>query len=35
MYQAVHGVEDKKKMPNPMDEEQFIKDFKEFINGDQ
>ena len=24
MYQAIHGEEDKKKMPNPMDEEAFI-----------
>lgn len=26
-YQAVHGEEDKKGMPNPNDEEQFLKDF--------
>ena len=29
MYQAVHGEEDKKHMPNPNDEAQFLKDFKE------
>ena len=28
MYQAVHGEEDKKFMPNPADEERFIEDFK-------
>lgn len=33
MYRAVHGVEDEKKMPNPMDEAQFIKDFNEMVNG--
>jgi hypothetical protein len=27
MYQAVHGEEDKKNMPNPADEERFIEDF--------
>ena len=32
MYQAIHGEEDKKKMPNPRDEEQFIKDFNEMFN---
>lgn len=31
MYQAVHGVEDKEKMPNPQDEAQFIKDFNEML----
>lgn len=29
MYQAIHGEEDKKFMPNPNEEEAFIKDFKE------
>jgi hypothetical protein len=29
MYQAVHGEEDKKGTPNPMDEEQFVNDFNE------
>lgn len=28
MYQAIHGEEDKKFMPNPNDEERFIEDFK-------
>ena len=28
MYQAVHGEEDKKFMPNPNDEKRFIEDFK-------
>jgi hypothetical protein len=28
MYEAVHGEEDKKKMPNPADEEQFLKDWE-------
>lgn len=32
MYSAIHGEEDKKFMPNPMDEEQFLKDFNEFHN---
>ena len=31
MYQAVHGEEDKKFMPNPNDEERFIEDFKKRI----
>lgn len=29
MYRAVHGEEDRRHTPNPIDEEQFIKDFKE------
>ena len=29
MYRAVHGEEDKKFMPNPADEKQFLKDFKD------
>ena len=29
MYQVIHGEEDKKKMLNPADEEQFIEDFFE------
>ena len=33
MYRAVHGEEDAKKMPNPMAEPQFQKDFKDFINA--
>lgn len=32
-YRAVHGEEDKKFMPNPNDDEAFLKDFKEFINS--
>lgn len=32
MYQAIHGDEDKKKMPNPADEEEFVKDFNETYN---
>lgn len=30
LYRAVHGGEDKKIMPNPQDEEQFLKDFKDY-----
>lgn len=33
LYRAVHGEEDKKFMPNPNDDEGFIKDFKDFINS--
>lgn len=32
MYSAIQGEEDKKKMPNPANEEQFIKDFNEMFN---
>ena len=32
MYEAIHGEEDKTKMPNPKDQEQFEKDFKELMN---
>ena len=32
MYQAIHGEEDKKKMPNPIDEEDFIKNFDAMFN---
>ena len=32
MYRAVHGEEDKKFMPNPADEEQFLKDFEDYIS---
>ena len=32
MYEAVHGEEDKKFMPNPADEEQFMEDWKDFID---
>lgn len=27
-YQAIHGEEDKKRMPNPIDDEKFLKDFE-------
>ena len=33
MYQAVHGEEDKKKMPNPNDEEAFIEHFDALFNS--
>ena len=33
VYAAIHGEEDKKKMPNPADEEQFIKEFDKLFNG--
>ena len=32
-YIATHGEEDKKFMPNPVDEERFQEDFKDYING--
>ena len=32
MYQSIHGEEDKKGMPNPKDEKQFIKEFNEMYN---
>ena len=32
MYRAIQGEEDKKNMPNPANEEQFIKDFNELVN---
>lgn len=32
MYQAIHGEEDKQKMPNPNDEEDFIKNFDAMFN---
>ena len=31
-YTAIHGEEDKKRMPNPIDDEKFLKDFKEMYN---
>ena len=31
-YTAIHGEEDKKFMPNPTDEEQFLEDFNEMYN---
>lgn len=32
MYSAIHGEEDKKFMPNPADEEQFIDNFNKMFN---
>ena len=32
MYEATHGGEDKKYMPNPRDEERFLKDFKDLTS---
>ena len=32
MYEAVHGEEDKKVMPNPADEERFQQDWKDYTN---
>ena len=32
MYAATHGEEDKKNMPNPMDEEKFIEEFNQTYN---
>lgn len=34
MYSAIHGGEDEKFMPNPADEEQFMKDWKSYITSD-
>ena len=34
MYQAIHGEEDKKKMPNPMDEQAFVENFDTMFNED-
>ena len=33
MYRTVHGEEDKKKMPNPADEEQFLKDYRRIMDA--
>ena len=33
MYSATHGEEDKKNMPNPMDEENFVENFGEIFNN--
>lgn len=35
MYQAIHGEEDKKKMPNPADEQQFITDFATWVENNK
>ena len=32
MYSAIHGVEDKKQMPNPADEEQFVENYNQMFN---
>jgi hypothetical protein len=32
MYQAVHGEEDRQKMPNPRDEEDFVNNFNKIFN---
>ena len=32
MYEAIHGEEDKQKMPNPMDEEEFEENFDALFN---
>lgn len=32
MYSAVHGEEDKKNMPNPLDQEKFVQEFNEMFN---
>ena len=32
IFETVHGGEDRKGMPNPMDEEQFIEEFNEMYN---
>lgn len=32
LYRAVHGEEDKKRMPNPIDDEKFLEDFEAMKN---
>ena len=32
IYEAIHGGEDKKFMPNPKDEKRFLEDFKDLVN---
>ena len=32
MYSAIHGDEDKKQMPNPADEEQFVENYNQMFN---
>lgn len=34
-YKAIHGEEDKKKMPNPNDEKQFLKDWEDLNAQDE
>jgi hypothetical protein len=33
MYSAIHGEEDKKGMPNPIDEEDFIANYDAMFNN--
>ena len=33
MYEVIHGEEDKINMPNPADEEQFLKDFEDMLKS--
>ena len=33
LYEATHGEEDKKSMPNPRDEERFLKDFNDLVKN--
>ena len=33
LYRAVHGEEDKKNMPNPRDEEQFVENYNQLYNN--
>lgn len=33
MYSTIHGGEDSKHMPNPADEEQYVKEFNELFNS--
>ena len=33
MYQAIHGEEDRKHMPNPVDNQKFIDEFNEVWNS--
>lgn len=34
LYRATHGGEDKKKMPNPNDEERFLKDWEDYTKNE-
>jgi hypothetical protein len=34
MFRVVHGDEDKKKMPNPRDEKEFVKNFDAMFNNE-
>lgn len=35
MYYAIHGEEDKKKQPNPLKEDAFVKEFNRIYNGEE